>query len=90
MPTAKRTTAKASDETTPVEDAAPEKAPLLDPALVERYDLPQEYVDAVNAGLQSPPPRIEADADSELLFTPAGWQLVKRDTAPGESTAISR
>lgn len=76
----------------PVEDVA-EDAPalsVLDPELVDRYQLPADYVAAVEAGLQPAPPKIEPDADSELLYTPGGWQVVKRGMAPGESTAISR
>lgn len=70
---------------------APGETRVLDPEFIAKHDLPQDYVDAVEAGLLPPPPKLGPDDGStEQVFAGGAWQVVKKGMQPGESTAISR
>jgi len=67
------------------------KAPHLDKAFADRFNLPEEYLVAVANGSTPPPPWVPENDLTELHFAGGSWSVVGKGvnpTAPGN--AISR
>jgi hypothetical protein len=79
------------DEKADLLTAAQIRAPHLDQAFVDKYDLDDEYLRALARGEISPPPHT-TNPEVELHLTPGGWQLTPAGVAPEDvgKDAISR
>lgn len=60
------------------------RAPSLTPEFVDYHDLPDEYLEAIAAGVEPPPPVNGPNPSTHLHFTPGGWQVTPLGVSPEE------